>query len=153
MIIIIEGPDGSGKSTLAEQLSRQTKYPVIHRVQPKTDEDKLGMLLSYQEAIRKGRNVIFDRAWYSELVYGPIFRDASVLTYGMMYELERQAAKHGAIIIYCTDKPDVLWRRCKARGEDYVQDLNTLKNICGSFDDIMSMPHLVPVVRYAYKDV
>ena len=37
MIIIIEGPDGSGKTTLAEKLSRQTKYPILHRTQPKSD--------------------------------------------------------------------------------------------------------------------
>ena len=47
MIIIIEGPDGSGKTTLAEKLSRQTKYPIIHRSQPKTDEEKKLMMGEY----------------------------------------------------------------------------------------------------------
>ena len=41
MIIIIEGPDGSGKTTLANQLSKQAGYKVIHRVQPKTEEEKI----------------------------------------------------------------------------------------------------------------
>ena len=40
MIIIIEGPDGAGKTTLAEQISRQTKYPIIHRTKPKNEEEK-----------------------------------------------------------------------------------------------------------------
>ena len=37
MIFILEGPDGSGKTTLANQLSKQTGFKVIHKVQPKTD--------------------------------------------------------------------------------------------------------------------
>ena len=40
MIVIIEGPDGSGKTTLANQLSKQTGYKIIHRVQPKSEEEK-----------------------------------------------------------------------------------------------------------------
>ena len=61
MIIIIEGPDGSGKTTLAEKLSRQTKYPIIHRSQPKTDEEKKLMMGEYLQTIRSGKNMIFDR--------------------------------------------------------------------------------------------
>ena len=41
MIIIIEGPDGSGKTTLANQLSKQTGYKIIHRVQPKSEEENV----------------------------------------------------------------------------------------------------------------
>ena len=59
MVIIIEGPDGSGKTTLAEKLSRQTKYPIIHRSQPKTDEEKKLMMGEYLQTIRSGKNMIF----------------------------------------------------------------------------------------------
>ena len=94
MIIIIEGPDGSGKTTLAEKLSRQTKYPIIHRSQPKTDEEKKTMMGEYLQTIRSGKNMIFDRCWYSEMAYGPVMRDVSVISYPEMYELEEQLAEH-----------------------------------------------------------
>lgn len=153
MIIIIEGPDGSGKTTLAEKLSRQTGFPVIHRTQPKSDEEKAKMMDSYLEVIKNGKNAIFDRCWYSEMAYGPIMRDASVISYPDMYRLEEQLAKRGALIIYCTDNPFVLWRRCTKRGEDYITDYDTFVGICQAFDSIMSVPHHIPVVRYGYKEV
>ena len=153
MIIIIEGPDGSGKTTLANTLSKQTGYPVIHRSQPKTEEEKAEMLQGYIDTIKAGRNAIFDRCWYSEMVYGPVMRDASVITYPAMYELERMLAKRGALIIHCKDDPDILWHRATRRGEDYIKDYGIHVDICKSFDALFSVPHLIPVVTYGYKDM
>lgn len=153
MIIIIEGADGSGKTTLANLLSKQTGYPVVHRSQPKTEEEKKQMRQMYIDIIDTGKNMIFDRCWYSEMAYGPVMRDASVISYPEMYLLEEKLAKHGAMIIYCTDKPKTLWRRATKRGEDYITDFDTFECICTNFDVIMSVPHLVPVVKYDYKDL
>lgn len=154
MIIIIEGPDGSGKSTLAELLHRQTGYTVLHRTQPKTEEDKQRMMEEYIQVIRAGKNVIMDRSWYSEMVYGPVMRNASVISYLQMYELERMAAKNGAIVIHCTAPETALWKRCLRRGEDYITKRETFHEICVGFRDLMhSVPHLIPVVTYEYEDV
>lgn len=154
MIFIIEGPDGSGKSTLAEQLHRQTGYQLLHRTQPKTEEDKQRMMEEYIQVIRSGKNVIMDRCWYSEMVYGPIMRDTSVISYLQMYELERMAAKNGAIIIHCTAPEATLWKRCLRRGEDYVTKRETFREIRQGYVDLMySVPHLIPVVTYEYEDV
>lgn len=153
MIFIIEGPDGSGKSTLAETLAKQTGYPVVHMSNPKTEEEKANMLNEYLGIIESGRNVIFDRCWYSEMVYGPIMRGASVINYPSMYMLESKLAKRGAMIIYCTDKPKTLWRRATKRGEEYITDYNKFESICAGFDVLMSVPHIVPVVKYGYEDL
>ena len=153
MIFIIEGPDGSGKTTLANTLSRQTGYNIIHRVQPKTEEDKRNMMDEYLSIIKSGKNAIFDRCWYSEMAYGPIMRDASVISYPEMYRLEELLARNGAIIIYCTDNEAKLWKRCQRRGEDYITDYETFKKICDAFNQIMNVPHIVPVVNYSYAEV
>lgn len=153
MIIIIEGADGSGKSTLAEKMSRQTGWPVVHMSMPKTDEEKSSMSEMYAEVIKANHNLIFDRCWYSEMAYGPTMRDESLIGYPDMYKLEELSAKKGAMIIYCTDKPDVLWKRCQRRGEDYVLHKVDFMEICEAFDEIMSVPHLIPVVKYGYKDL
>lgn len=154
MIIIIEGPDGSGKSTLAEQLHRQTGYTVLHRTQPKTEEDKQRMMEEYIQVIRAGKNVIMDRSWYSEMVYGPIMRGASVITYPQMYDLEKLVAKNGAIVIHCTAPEATLWKRCLKRGEDYVTKREAFHEICLGFNQLMhDVPHLIPVVTYEYEDV
>lgn len=153
MIIIIEGPDGSGKTTLAEKLSKQTGYPVVHHSYPKTDEEKRMMLSYYLDTIETGKNMIIDRCWYSEMVYGEAIRGSSAISFPEMYLLETKLAKHGALIIHCTDKPKTLWRRATKRGEDYVVDYETFERICTGFDVLMSVPHLVPVVKYDYEDL
>lgn len=153
MIIIIEGPDGSGKTTLAETISRQTKYPIIHRSKPESEEEKKIMMGEYLQVIKSNKNAIFDRCWYSEMAYGPVMRDASVISYPQMYELEEMLAKNGAIIIYATGHKGALWQRCTRRGEDYVTSRNDFEAICANFDEIMKVPHHIPVVRYEYKDL
>ena len=153
MIILIEGPDGSGKSTLAEKLSKQTGYPIMHYSYPKTKEEQGQMMAMYLQAIKESNNVIFDRCWYSEMAYGPIARDKSHISYPQMYRLERLLSKKGALLIHCTDKVDTLWKRCQARGEDYITDRETHQRICAAFDEIMAVPHLIPVVQYGFTDM
>lgn len=153
MIIIIEGPDGSGKTSLAEKISKQTRYPIIHRTQPKSEEEKKLMMGEYLQLIRSNKNCILDRCWYSEMAYGPVMRDASVLSYPQMYELEELLAKTGAILIYATGPKAALWQRCQRRGEEYITSRDNFNAICENFDAIMNVPHYIPVVRYEYKDV
>lgn len=153
MIIIIEGPDGSGKTSLAKQLSRQTGYPIIHRTQPKSEEEKQQMMGEYLQVIKNNKNAIFDRCWYSEMAYGPVMRDDSVITYPQMYELEKMLAKNGALIIHCTGSEAELWMRCTKRGEEYVTCREDFKQIYVNYQEIMSVPHYVPVVKYEYKEV
>ena len=153
MIFILEGPDGSGKSTLAKKLSEQTGYSVVHMSAPKTEEEKASMFDMYKQAIAESYNVIFDRSWYSEIVYGPVMRDGSCISYEDMYRLELDLCTVGAMIIYCTDRLDVLWDRCKKRGEDYVKDVEVFKAIYNGYDRLMDYPHLIPIVKYGYKDM
>lgn len=153
MLFIIEGADGSGKTSFAEMLSKQTGYPILHRSQPKDEDEKVRMFDEYMRLASSSKNVILDRCWYSEMVYGPVMRDESVLSYPDMYKLERAAKKHGAIIIYCTDKIETLWKRCQRRGEDYIVDANTYKQIYDGYEELMrGVPHLIPVVYYGFSD-
>ena len=152
MIIILEGPDGSGKSMLAQKLAQQTGYMLMHRSQPKSEEDKARMMDEYKQVIKSGKNVIFDRCWYSEMVYGPVMRDTSVISHTQMFELERMMMRNGAIVIHCTGPLTTLWRRCLTRGEDYIVDKETYEHIYYSYYDLLhTVPHLVPVVTYEYQ--
>ena len=153
MIIILEGPDGSGKTTLAQQLSRQTGYAIEHRSKPETPEEKARMIGEYLQLAKSSRNVILDRCWYSEMVYGKVMRDQAYIDYPQMYELERMLAKGGAIIIYCTGPKAALWMRATRRGEDYITSRDNFNSICEEYDKLMGVPHYVPVVRYEYKEV
>jgi len=149
MIIIIEGIDGSGKTTLANQLSKQTGYPIVCRKQPKDADEKVRMMGEYLQFIKSNKNVILDRCWYSEMVYGPVMRDASVISYPQMYDLEQLLAKNGALLIYCTGPEAALWQRCQKRGEDYITSRDDYKAIYNGYKELIDgVPHIIPVVKY-----
>lgn len=151
MIIIIEGPDGSGKSTLAQKISKQTGYPIVHRSAPKSKDEKAQMMQMYKQAIAESKNIIFDRCWYSEMVYGPVMRDASVISSEEMYRLELELCEVGALIIHCTGPVRTLWNRCQKRGEEYITTYEQFKELHSRYDKLMKTPHLIPVVTYAYE--
>ena len=150
MIYIVEGPDGGGKTTLCQDLSKMTGFPIIHRSNPKTEEEKKEMMGMYVDCIRQEKNAIFDRAWYSEMVYGPVMRDKSYVTKEQMLGLERMALNNGgAMIIHCTDNVEMLWARCQKRGETYIKGVEVLDIIKAGFENIMHRTHhILPVLRY-----
>jgi thymidylate kinase len=150
MIYIVEGPDGAGKTTLVNRLQEMFGYPVKHRNKPKNEEEKQMMLAGYAYDIATGGNFIYDRCWYSEMVYGPVMRDASVITADQMVALEEAIVRNGGgIIIHCTDATNILWNRCTSRGEDYITSRDTLDDIREGFEQLLHHTrHLLPVVRY-----
>lgn len=149
MKIIIEGPDGAGKSTLANLLSIKTGYPIIHRSNPKTDEEKKRMFDMYLQDAKSDLCMIYDRFLYSELVYGPIMRDTSCLNFEQMYEVEVELEKTGAIIIVCNNKITKLWEACLDRGETYIKSIDVLKEISNAYTMLFEdINHLIPVLHY-----
>lgn len=153
MIIILEGPDGSGKTTLANKIKDQTGYTLLHRSHS-TDTGSTNLMDEYAQVIKSGKNCIMDRGWYSEMVYGPVMRGGSIISYPQMYELEKLLAKNGALVIYCTAPEQTLWKRCLRRGEDYVTKKEAFHEICSGFDVLMyEVPHIIPVLTYEYKDM
>lgn len=153
MLLILEGPDGSGKTSLANKLSKQTGYNILHFSKPETEEEKDRMYEMYEELIVCNRYAILDRSWYSEMVYGAVMRDSSYISFDEMYQLEQILADIGALIIYCTGPREVLWRRCTKRGEDYITSMNKFNQIYDKYEELMSLDHIVPVVKYAFKDL
>lgn len=147
MIIIIEGPDGAGKTTLAKYLNEGFNIPVLHRTKPKDEEEKKTMMRGYLDDIQEQRSIVWDRCWYSEMVYGPIMRDKSWISVKEMWDLERSMGK--ALIIYCTGNVNTLWQRCKERGEDYIMSKEQLAKIKNGFDELFyDTYHFIPVVTY-----
>jgi len=154
MIIIIEGPDGAGKSMLAEKMAKQTGYKLIRMSYPKNEEEEKLMAGNYLQMLKSAKNIIFDRAWYSEMVYGPIKgRDPNIMSYPMMYELETKVAQMGGLLIYCTGQKALLWKRATERGEDYVQNKKEFDKIYDGYEQLMNIPHLIPVVYYGFNEV
>lgn len=87
MKIVVEGPDCSGKSTLAQALHfRLGNYKYVHNslFQGKHVQRNISgqishfsddLFHSHLDLLRLNENIIIDRHWPSELVYGHIFRN------------------------------------------------------------------------------
>lgn len=141
MNIIIEGPDGAGKTFLANQLAQQLNLQITHFVAPTGDIPQFEM---YRDFMIDAQNMILDRAWYSDMVYGPIFRNKVEIRADAMRELERGA--EDTIVIYCTGPKKAMWHAAKERGETFVKDYGQYKEICRRYDEVMlQMYHEIPI--------
>ena len=141
MNIIIEGPDGAGKTTLANQLAEALNLHVMHFSAPLNDNSQFNM---YREVLLSKRNTILDRAWYSDMVYGPIFRGRPEITKELMWELERCA--EDTIVVFCTGPVEAMWEAALRRGETFVKNFGQYKRICAAYQEIMCWQyHEIPV--------
>lgn len=153
MIIIVEGPDGAGKSTLIDKLMKShpgSSYK--HFSNPKTDEEAYGYWKVYAQAIEEtdpNKVTVFDRSWYSDVVYGPIFRDRLEMDPMHVKMLESLVQTHGGgHVIYCTAPVNVLWARCQRRGEKFVLSKDKLAEVAKSYGNVMATQCSLPVARY-----
>lgn len=155
MFIIVEGPDGAGKSTLIEKLEKQfnNTNSVCEKLHFGVPEDPSKYYDIYTAAITQQYNncvdvTIFDRCWYSDRVYGPVMRGKEEMPLTSAIELEQYITEcGGGMIIYCDAPVEVLWARCRVRGETYITDIMQLNAIAELYKTVMSEATL-PVVYY-----
>ena len=112
-MIIIEGIDGVGKSTASSALE-EDGYIVHHlRYDEKNEEGFMKLLAS-----DKG-NLVLDRGFITEVVYGPVLRNYSRIDEEALKRLVEVYGKKKTKVIYLTAlKEDLLHRRRK-HPEDY----------------------------------
>lgn len=157
MIIIVEGPDGAGKSTLIEKLLRaHPDSKAVHFSNPKTDEEAFGYWKVYAEAILAtdpNKVTIFDRSWYSDRVYAPIFRNRIEMDITHLTMLEALVIWHGGgHVIYCHAPYATLWTRCQKRGETYVTSKDKLIAVANAYHEVMTNECGLPVISYDTKN-
>ena len=89
MIYVIEGLDRCGKTTFIDILRSRIKNPnilVIHSGKPPKDIDAADWTLKYynslitksMELAKSGYDIILDRSWLGESVYGPLYRNIDI---------------------------------------------------------------------------
>ena len=149
MFHIVIGCDATGKSTLCRQLSEKLGIPIHrHMVQPKTEEECESMFYEYQRMFMEENNVIFDRTFYCEQVYGPIFRGKSFISDEQARMLEDMLIAKGAIVYYCYDEADKIIDRFKTTGEKFTKPINVRNILKGYADIIRKVEARLPVVYH-----
>ncbi|AEW95196.1 MULTISPECIES: nucleoside/nucleotide kinase family protein [Streptomycetaceae] len=106
--LVLEGPDGVGKSTLAQRLSAQHGFRVIHS--PRTP-DHLDLATRYREILGGAGRILFDRCFVSELVYGPLHRGRSRITWSEALDLAESVIERKGLFVHLTAPAPLIRQR------------------------------------------
>ncbi len=147
---IVEGPDGSGKSTLAQALARETQGVLVHHgsyLRAGAPDLEAIYQLSMTPALHGHADVVLDRCWLSEPIYGAVMRSGVCrVPSSAVRSLERLAESAQAMVVLCLPPFEVCAKTFEGRPEEeYLKKTEQLKKVWEGYD---RMPTTLPVVRY-----
>lgn len=141
-LTIFEGPDGGGKTTLAMKYAKANGAKYVHFPSLPNVHTSLGRM--YVEAMLPAlegyQDVVFDRSWLSERIYGYAFREgADRLGIASIRMLERLAMRCGAIVINCLPPYETVLETFKDRKHlEMLDDDYQLKEVHATYGDLDS---------------
>jgi thymidylate kinase len=121
-MILIEGADNTGKSTLVKKLLTRCSgiMPLVRERFKPGMEGTIGqthiqaLLPITTRTVQQHYNTISDRTFFSECIYGQLFRGGCRMTAAEHFQLYALLHRYRAIVIWC-DTPDVVieatWRK------------------------------------------
>ena len=132
MIIIVDGPDRAGKSLLCSLLSKATGYKIEHL----SKDYVVPVVKSYLDLLDHD-NTIFDRFYYSEIIYSNIKHRNLYLSDVDCMQIDEKIEQVNAIVLHVTSDFEVLQARLVETGDDYINsyELDQLKML---YDDYMA---------------
>ncbi len=151
-VTIFEGSDGGGKTTFAKAYADRTDAHYVHcgpftRV---TNQLPRFYVEAMQPALLGLRDVVFDRAWMSEMPYGVVFRNGSRLTEVDVRMLERLAFRCGAVMVHCRPPWQSVRRSfLNRRTEEMLKDTTQLHQVYQLYD---KQATALPRLTYNFHD-
>lgn len=138
-MIIVEGSDDSGKSTLIKQITENVqglKFGGHSSGPPEGRDDYMDRLKVLKSNPGHTRNLIFDRFFFSELVYGPLLRGIIMPSDGDIAWIEVKLIEHDPLIIYCRRPPHEI---AKLKDSDHLPGVaKNISKIVQAYDKIFS---------------
>lgn len=111
-LIVLDGCDGAGKTTLAAALANRHGHSLVHAALTPAGTD---LFAKYHAILARPGPQVLDRGFVSELVYGPLDRGHSRLTFAQAAHLATAAAQRGGILVHLTGQPSQIAARLLAR--------------------------------------
>jgi dCMP deaminase len=140
VIIVVEGVDGAGKSALVEALSDRLGIAMFQHSDNPIDGsfDSRTMAVHNRAAIEAalsiGADVLFDRSFPSEYVYGYGMRSGHFDSF-MVQHLDHEVAASGGLgILMRVDDPWDVWGRSR---DHHVADIDVMERLIKLYDDYM----------------
>lgn len=141
MIVILEGVDKAGKTTLAEKLKEELHWPIVHfgKPGPRPADEYIVFLKEL-----KDKDVICDRFFVGQFVYGPLFRGSVGMTPVEVVTIERLCRKIGAVLIHVNPPYPVIGNRLVDLGDDMI---SATANVI-AYDKFNAV---IPSIKLRYK--
>ncbi|CAB4142502.1 hypothetical protein UFOVP1414_52 [uncultured Caudovirales phage] len=135
LLTIFEGPDGGGKTTAAKEYATLTSAQYIHHGSYKGLED-IG--IKYVESILPALvgcyDVVLDRSWHSEKIYGDAFRNGADRLGDRVNALNELANMCGAVVILCLPPlENVLKTFNSRRGVEMLQSQKQMEQVYADY--------------------
>ena len=133
-MLIIEGIDGVGKTTLVEYLQScgMKKFHFDY------DSKNMDLLSKYMKVLSvDDKELVLDRSFVSEMVYGPVIRKVCKLSLEDYTKLLIAYKNMGAKIIYLKAPQDILLKRRNEDKSDYEVIENYYDKLNTQYDKIM----------------
>jgi len=144
MFIIIEGADKTGKTTLANAIVKKFGSKYVHFGKP----TKYPATEYAEYALSTNGNVVLDRFYLGELVYGPLLRGKCGITPLEFVTLERILRLKQAIFIQTTTDVVLANKRLAVSTQhEAVNDLQNEKAVSG-FSLLQDKSKLQHVIKY-----
>lgn len=134
-MLIIEGIDGVGKTTLVEyfQNNGMRKFHFDY------DTKNMDLVSKYMKIIEMNeKNLVLDRSFVSEMVYGPIIRNNCKLQIDDYKRLLIVYHNADTKIIYLTAPKEILLSRRSNDKSDYEIITNYYDELNSRYDEIMN---------------
>jgi thymidylate kinase len=160
MIIILEGPDGGGKTTLAEALrallsTSKMTHVIKHGPYKGVQSEDLSKIYfrSMTQALTYDDNVIMDRSWLSEPIYGHVYRGgANRVDMPRRRMLERVALSRGAVVVHCQPSFEKCADTFIERSDiEYLDTIEQLKLVYNEYEQLKQHTAL-PIIHYDYTE-
>lgn len=152
--IILEGPDGAGKTTLAKE-ARHLEY--IHFGPPPKGKNSAwrqyyALLEDLWDNPRPG-GVILDRFIYGELIYGPILRGGTDLTWAHVRMLERIIMGMSGLLVVCLPPWDEVLRNWGLSKDELINRSDTLFEVYTWYQNLLKdQRRMIPRKIFDYTD-
>ncbi|MER5549962.1 hypothetical protein ABT072_48155 [Streptomyces sp. NPDC002589] len=109
---VLEGCDGVGKSTLAHVLVTGHGFTSVHS--PRTP-DHQDLINRYRDLLARPGRLVLDRSFLSELVYGPLYRGHSRITWSQALDLAELVTNRDGVFLHLTAPTATVHDRLKNR--------------------------------------
>lgn len=127
--VIIEGADGCGKTELARHLEKAHGFAYHHTGPPPSDTESL---FDYYRGVVDGRQetpTVYDRMFFGEVVYGPIFRAGSKISLFQLQKLRELFTALGGVTVLMLPTYDRLYRQLYDQKREFtVFERNEIKH-------------------------